>query len=86
MVRSKRSTMCARANTFFAWYNEEHYHTGLNLLTPASVYDGQAEAICQQRQLVLRAAYAAHPERFSKGLPVLTDKPSIIFFWVFSNS
>lgn len=69
----------AWARKFFAWYNEEHYHTGLNLLTPASVHDGQAQAICQQRQLVLRAAYAAHPERFSKGVPVVAAPPQAVW-------
>ncbi len=32
------------ARPFFHWYNEQHYHTGLNLLTPASVHFGQAAA------------------------------------------
>ena len=49
---------------FFAWYNEEHRHSGIELLTPAMVHYGQAPAIVKQRQLVLDAAYQAHPERF----------------------
>jgi putative transposase len=54
---------------FVQWYNEEHYHTGLALLTPASVhYDGVTE-ILAQRQDVLDAAYATHPERFVGGPP-----------------
>lgn len=69
----------AWARRFFEWYNEEHYHTGLNLLTPASVHYGQAGAICQQRQTVLSAAYAAHPERFSRGLPIAAAPPSEVW-------
>jgi len=69
----------AWARPFFDWYNHQHYHTGLNLLTPASVHYGQAEAICQQRQMVMNAAYAAHPERFSKGLPVVAAPPKEVW-------
>jgi len=69
----------AWARPFFNWYNEQHYHTGLNLLTPASVHYGQAETIRQQRQAVMNAAYAAHPERFSKGLPVVAAPPKEVW-------
>lgn len=67
----------AWARPFFAWYNQEHYHSGLNLLTPASVHYGQATAI--QRQTVLSAAYAAHPERFSQGSPVVAGPPAAVW-------
>jgi putative transposase len=50
---------------FFPWYNEQHYHSGLALLTPAMVHYGQAEQVVIQRQAVLDATYAAHPERFA---------------------
>jgi len=54
---------------FFAWYNEQHHHTGLGLLTPAVVHAGQAETIRQKRQTALQRAFEAHPERFVKGAP-----------------
>ena len=69
----------AWARPFFQWYNEQHYHTGLNLLTPASVHSGQAALIRQQRQTVLQAAYGAHPERFSRGAPVVATLPSAVW-------
>ena len=59
----------AWAQAFFSWYNHEHDHTGLGLLTPAVVHHGQAEVVLAQRQQALTAAYAAHPERFVKGAP-----------------
>jgi putative transposase len=59
----------AWAGRFFQWYNHEHYHSGLGLLTPATVHYGQAQAVLDQRQQVLQAAYAAHPERFVRGAP-----------------
>ena len=57
------------ARTFFAWYNDRHYHSGLNLLTPASVHYGHAEAIRDRRQPTMTLAYAVHPRRFAVGLP-----------------
>ena len=54
---------------FFAWYNDEHRHTGLGLHTPADVHYGTAEAIRDKRAAVLDAAYAAHPERFVRKPP-----------------
>ncbi len=49
---------------FFAWYNHDHRHSGIGMLTPAMVHFGQATAIRQQRQTVLDAAYLARPDRF----------------------
>jgi len=60
----------------FAWYNYEHHHTALGLMTPAAVHFGQAPALFLGRQQVLAAAYAAHPERFVQGLPQPPALPS----------
>jgi putative transposase len=49
---------------FFGWYNHEHRHSGIALLTPADVHLGRAEQITLARGVVLDAAFAAHPERF----------------------
>jgi putative transposase len=54
---------------FFRWYNEEHRHSGLGLLTPAMVHYGQTALILEQRQTVLDVAYRAHPERFVRQAP-----------------
>ena len=45
------------------------------MLTPEQVHFGQAEAVVSQRQLVLEAAYAAHPERFVNGHPHARSAP-----------
>ena len=47
---------------FFTWYNGEHRHSGIGLMTPAAVHNGQASTVRDARQRVLSAAYAAHPE------------------------
>jgi putative transposase len=54
---------------FFRWYNQEHRHSGIALLTPSDVHHGRAEERIAKRQVVLDAAYEAHPERFVHGRP-----------------
>lgn len=63
----------------FHWYNYEHHHTALGLMTPAAVHTGQAGQLHLQRQAVLAAAYAVHPERFVKGLPQPPALPSEVW-------
>ena len=64
---------------FFAWYNQEHRHSGIELLTPAMVHYGQAPAIVKQRQVVLDAAYQAHPERFVRRPPQSSPVPKEVW-------
>ena len=54
---------------FFTWYNEEHHHTGIGLMTPNQVHYGQAQAIYETRSATLLKAQAVHPERFVNGTP-----------------
>ena len=60
---------------FFTWYNEEHRHSGIELLTPSMVHHGHAPAVIERRQVVLDAAYQAHPERFVRSAPKLLVIP-----------
>src|SRR6266540_3670401 len=46
------------------WYNGEHHHGGLALLTPATVHYGKADEVIRRRQARLDAAYQASPARF----------------------
>jgi len=57
------------ARDFFRWYNHEHHHSGLGLMTPAAVHYGLAEKVYERRCQILAAAYAAHPERFVREEP-----------------
>jgi putative transposase len=54
---------------FFDWYNHDHHHSGLELLTPADVHYGLVDQRVSERQRVLDVAFAAHPERFPLGRP-----------------
>ena len=67
------------ARAFFHWYNHQHHHSGLGLLTPATVHYGQTEAVRAKRQQVLLAAYAAHPERFVRGVPTPPELPKEVW-------
>jgi putative transposase len=67
------------ARRFFDWYNDDHHHSGLALLTPAVVHGGQAETVRQSRQTVLRQAYQTHPERFVKGVPTPAKLPAAVW-------
>jgi putative transposase len=69
----------AWARDLLTWYNQVHHHTGIGLLTPASVHQGRAPAVLAVRQAVLTAAYAAHPERFVRGAPRPAALPAAVW-------
>jgi putative transposase len=69
----------AWARPFFHWYNHIHRHTGIGLLSPATVHAGQASAQQAARQQVLDLAYRAHPERFVRGRPVPPAVPTAVW-------
>jgi putative transposase len=54
---------------FFVWYNTEHRHSGIAMLTPETVHLGKAKEIIAKRQVVLEAAYALNPQRFVRHAP-----------------
>ncbi len=61
---------------FVDWYNNQHRHSGIGLMTPAAVHHGHAKALHAERQRVLTAAYAATPERFVRGKPTPPTLPT----------
>ena len=61
---------------FFGWYNHEHRHSGIGLMTPATVHQGRAEQTHAQRGGVLDAAYARTPERFVHHSPTPPPVPA----------
>ena len=56
-------TFCTK---FFDYYNNEHYHSGIGLLTPATVHNGHTTTVIDARNATLAAAYTANPNRFTK--------------------
>lgn len=69
----------AFCKSFFHWYNHEHYHAGLGLLTPAMVHYGRASEILTSRQKTLDAAFAARPERFVRKRPAPLALPEAVW-------
>jgi putative transposase len=69
----------AHCQVFFSWYNAEHRHTGLGLLTPYDVHYGLAETRLVARAGILAAAHAAHPERFPRGAPQPPPPPTAVW-------
>ena len=61
---------------FFAWYNNEHRHSGIAMLTPAMMHFHEVQKVLAQRQTVLDAAYAKNPDRFVKRPPKPLQPPT----------
>ena len=59
----------AFCQAFFRWYNTEHHHSGIGLMTPEVVHYGLAKEVFKAREKVLLAAYKSHPERFVRKAP-----------------
>ncbi len=57
--------------SFFKWYNNEHYHSGILFLKPKSVHFGKAGEVLTNRYRVLLGVYEKNPARFNHKKPVL---------------
>jgi putative transposase len=64
---------------FFAWYNGEHHHHGIGLMTPNQVHYGQADQIHAQRLLTLQNAFETNPDRFVNMKPTPPPKPTTVW-------
>ena len=60
---------------YFDWYNQDHHHFGIGLMTPNQVHYGQANAVYLARQHTLDQALRQHPERFVNRPPTPPAKP-----------
>jgi hypothetical protein len=56
-------------NEFFRWYNNEHRHGGIGMMTPHHMHMGTAKEVRDERAKVLNTAYEMHPERFVRRAP-----------------
>jgi len=70
----------AFCRSFFDWYNQEHHHAGIGLMTPDQVHYGQTDAIHAARQNTLDGAFNRNPERFVRKQPEPPAKP--IATWI----
>ncbi len=67
---SKPFASIEAANTWVAefvnWYNNEHLHSGIKFVTPASRHAGKDGEILKKRKEVYQAARMKNPERWSR--------------------
>jgi putative transposase len=64
-IQDARSFCCS----FFDWYNKEHRHSAIGLMTPEQVHYGLAEKTYESRSKVLQQAFDQNPKRFKGKLP-----------------
>jgi len=62
-------------NDYVEWNNHVHHHSSLEGFTPAQVFTGRYLDIARVRQEALNEAFAAHPEQFSRGRPLVKLPP-----------
>ena len=49
---------------FFGYYNKNHHHSGIGLVTPEQLHYGLAQDIYAQRCIILENAFEKNPEQF----------------------
>ena len=59
----------AHCQRFFQWYNSEHRHSGIGLMSPHAIHYGTAQALQVQRTQTLQLAFADNPLRFKGRMP-----------------
>jgi putative transposase len=64
---------------FFTWYNTQHRHSGIAMVTPENVHYNTHQKILSDRSLTLEKAYQVHPERFVKGSPKVLQVPTEVW-------
>ncbi len=60
---------------FFDWYNNDHHHSGIAMLTPADHHRGRGAAVLLARNVVMLGAYGRNPDRFVNGKPAAKATP-----------
>jgi putative transposase len=61
---------------FYADYNANHRHSGLNYYTPDTVHEGKVKQARQRRQATLNACHARHPHRY-RNKPTAPAAPAL---------
>jgi putative transposase len=64
------------SHDLMTWYNGEHRHSGIGMMTPEAIHYGRANDLYATRAAVLRQAYDAHPERFVNHIPLPPPLPT----------
>ena len=74
--QGQAKTFC---RSFFRWYNAEHRHGGISMLTPEQVHFGNADQVIAGRKSVLREAWPLIPNASSEVVPKPKPLPEAVF-------
>ena len=69
----------AHCQAFFAWYNDQHCHSGIGYMTPHSVHYGLDKDMRVVRQATLDTAFLANPNRFKNRRSTLPQMPAAVW-------
>jgi putative transposase len=69
----------AHCQRFFHWYNHQHRHSGIALMTPHAVHHGIADTLQLQRAQTLQRAFAVQPLRFKGRTPQPPELPQAVW-------
>jgi putative transposase len=69
----------AHCQHFFHWYNTQHRHSGIGLMTPQTVHYDLAADLTRQRTSTLDAAYKRNPNRFKGVVPQPPPAPTAVW-------
>ena len=64
---------------FFPWYNDEHHHSGIAMLTPSDVHYGRGADVLKARYQTMMQAFTANPRRFNGHVPKLQELPTEVW-------
>jgi putative transposase len=64
---------------YFTWYNTDHRHSGIAMVTPENVHYHTYQEVLTARSLTLAKAWQLHPERFVKGIPIVQQVPAEVW-------
>ena len=69
----------AFCRAFFHWYNADHHHLGIGLMTPNQVHYGQADEVHAERQKTLDKAFRAQPQPLRQQAAKPPQKPTAVW-------
>lgn len=64
---------------FFPWYNDEHHHSGIAMLTPSELHSGCGAGVLMARHQTMTAAFAMNPARFNGHRPKPQKLPTEVW-------
>jgi putative transposase len=69
----------AHCANFFTWYNQQHRHSGIGMMTPETVHTGRAGEVRKQPQATLESAYLHTLSRFRYRSPQQPKLPTAVW-------